>query len=628
MMVSRVWTWLTKHGLRWHIQLLTVVSLLVVFAFFWWTGQQTIEESIQQSLDNQLVAARLAASSLDHRLNTVLTVLEKTAADLNLTAGSPTDTQVSLLKDTQLQLSVYGQLLIWLDTDGSILWTEPHDTTLLSQPLPDFSIVRPAMKGVFRFVSNLCRSADSPQPYILLAVPVPQPSGQVSSLLFEKIDADQLGLNEILDQAMPGSESYIEVIDHEGTVLASSVVEARCQKQDHAVQFTNLIDNQQPMVGTCHQCHVGEDIEDIHQIEEVLAFAPLRVAPWGVAIRQPSSKVMAPIGHLRRQMLLGGGAVLVATLLAVSWFVTRQIVSPIQELDAASAQFADGNLDMPIASNGNDEIANLAANLERMRVRLEATLEDHRRWNEALEELVDERTRKLSVLYEQLQGKEVMVSQLLAKVLTAQEEERARLARELHDTIGQSLTAIIMTTTAVEDSLPTEYVSGKEKLGNVRVIATQALQDLRNLIFNLRPETLDDLGLVLALRSQAKECLEPTGVRVQIRSTRLNDRLPPEVEMSVFRVVQEAITNIARHDQASEASILLTRKDGRLVVRVEDDGVGFNLEQLMDEKKKGWGIRGMEERITLLGGKFYIGSQPSKGTLVLAEVPLDPTEDL
>jgi signal transduction histidine kinase len=627
-MAVRLWTWLTNRGLLWHIQLLTAVSLLVAFAFFWWASQRAIETSIQQSLDNQLTAARLVASSLDHRLSTILSVLENAAAQQHLTLGNATDEQVSLLKDTQLQLNVYGQLLIWLDTDGNILWSEPRDTNLLPQPLPDFSAIHSEMGSAGAFVSNLCQSSDSPYPYVLLAVPILHPSGQVGGLLVEKVDTDQLGLNAILDQVMPSSGSYIEVVDHDGTVLASSLVGGTCQTQDHAAQFTNYIDNQQPMVGLCHQCHVGEDTGDVHQVEEVLAFAPLSSAPWGVAIRQPSSRVMAPIGRLRRQLLLGGGAVLIAALLMISWFVTRQITRPIQALDAASAQFATGNLNVPIAHYGADEIAQLTTNLENMRVRLEATLEDHRRWNESLEKMVEERTRRLSVLYGQLQGKEAMVSQLLGKVLTAQEEERARLARELHDVIGQSLTAIIMTTTAVEDSLPVENVTGKEKLANVRIISTQALQDLRNLIFNLRPETLDDLGLVLALRIQTKESLEPTGVRVRLRSTGLKDRLPPQVEIAIFRVVQEAITNIARHARASEATILLTRQDGKLVIRVEDNGVGFNPEQLMGENHMGWGIRGMEERISLLGGKFYLGSEPGKGTLLLAEVPLAPNEDL
>jgi len=180
-----------------------------------------------------------------------------------------------------------------------------------------------------------------------------------------------------------------------------------------------------------------------------------------------------------------------------------------------------------------------------------------------------------------------------------------------------------MTTTAVENSLPADYVSGKDKLAGVRSMAVQTLRDLRGLIFDLRPEVLDDLGLGLALHSQVKKYLEPAGVKVNLRAVGLKDQLPAEVETAIFRVVQEAITNIARHAQASEASISLTKKDDRLIVRVEDDGVGFDPDQVLQKQQHAWGLRGMEERVTLLGGKFYVGSRPGNGTLVLAEVPLD-----
>ncbi|MFQ5577981.1 MAG: sensor histidine kinase, partial [Anaerolineae bacterium] len=215
----------------------------------------------------------------------------------------------------------------------------------------------------------------------------------------------------------------------------------------------------------------------------------------------------------------------------------------------------------------------------------------------------------------------------LGKVLTAQEEERTRLARELHDAIGQSLTAIIMATASVEKGLPAGFKRERQKLGRVRDIAAQSLQDLRNLIFDLRPETLDDLGLALALQSQAKKHLEPAGVQMQLKTTGLQNRLPAEVETVVFRVVQEAITNIARHAQARHVIILLTRKESRLIVRVEDDGIGFNPAGVMNGRRQAWGLRGMEERITLLGGNFSLNSHPGSGTLVLADVPLNPDED-
>jgi protein-histidine pros-kinase len=113
-----------------------------------------------------------------------------------------------------------------------------------------------------------------------------------------------------------------------------------------------------------------------------------------------------------------------------------------------------------------------------------------------------------------------------------------------------------------------------------------------------------------------------------LRAAGLKDELPAEVERAVFRVVQEAITNIARHARASEAYISLTKKDSRLVIRVEDNGLGFDPDQLQNGQRQSWGLQGMEERITLLGGKFYVGSKPGNGTLILAEVPLIPDETL
>jgi signal transduction histidine kinase len=625
-MVVRAKAWLGNLGLQRRIQLLTAVGLLVIFAFFWWAGQQAVETSTQQSLDNQVAVASAVASSLDYRLNAALSLLAATATELDLSQrDSPADLQAATLRKAQSQLSTYGRRLFWLAPDGSVLWTEPFDAGLTAKPFPNFPAVRPALEENARYISDLIQppAATSTQPFILLAVSVSRPAGGVDSLLVEEVDADQLGLGDLLSRVSV-KNGYIQVVDHAGIVLASSLSWYRFYKGDHTTQFARLIDSQQPMVGECHQCHADNAPGNGNsgRTEEILAFAPLSVAPWGVAVREPAGDVLAAANTLRMQLLLGAGVALAATWL-ITWLITRQIVEPIKAMGEASAQFAAGHLDVPVPSGGIDEVARLTANLEQMRVRLEATLADHRRWNEALEEMVEERTRELTSLYEQFQGKEVMCKQLLGQVLTAQEEERTRLARELHDTIGQSLTAIIMTATAVENSLPATLVSGRDKLATVRHIAAQTLQDLRNLIFDLRPEILDDLGLSLAIRSQAKKCLEPAGVKVHLKAAGLKNQLPAEVETAVFRVVQEAITNIARHAQASEANISLVHKDGKLIVRVEDDGVGFDPALVMNNGQTGWGLRGMEERITLLGGKFYIGSKSGNGTLLLAEVPLE-----
>jgi len=602
-----------------------MVGLLIIFVFFWLAGRRAVETSTRQSLDQQLTVANLVASSLDYRLESAMAILQKTANRPELTADRVSNAHPTLLREAQLQLSTVGRSLFWLSPTGNVFWAEPLDPNRPARSLPDFLAVRPALEQKEPYVSNLCQGSGPGKPHILLAVPVLGSTGEVDSLLVEEIAIDQLGLTKILSQLPLTENTYLEVVDHAGNVLLSSSPELSLKPVDHATQFASLIDSQQPLVGKCHQCHAGNDQK---RIDEVLVFAPLDQARWGVSVRQPAAEVLAPVNDLRRQLLIGGSVALAATVLASSWFVRHQILGPIQALHLASDQWAAGNLGVPTSPGGIDEVARLTANLEQMRTRLDATLEDHRRWNEALEEMVQDRTHELATMCEQIQDREAMCKRLLGKVLTSQEEERTRLARELHDAIGQSLTAIIMTTNAVEGSLPDSLVTGKEKLTNVRNIAAQSLQDLRNLIFDLRPEILDDLGLALALRSQVQKYLEPAGVEVRLRATGLKDELPAEVERAVFRVVQEAITNIARHAQASEAYISLTKKDNRLVVRIEDNGLGFDPDQVRNGQRQVWGLQGMEERITLLGGKFYVGSKPGHGALILAEVPLVRNGDL
>jgi signal transduction histidine kinase len=117
--------------------------------------------------------------------------------------------------------------------------------------------------------------------------------------------------------------------------------------------------------------------------------------------------------------------------------------------------------------------------------------------------------------------------------------------------------------------------------------------------------------------------LESAGMQVELKAVGIKDGLPADMEIAIFRVVQEAITNIARHAQATEVDILVSKKADRLIVRIEDNGVGFDPTQVMNGQLPAWGLRGMQERITLLGGEFYLGSKPGSGTLVLAEVPLN-----
>jgi len=227
-------------------------------------------------------------------------------------------------------------------------------------------------------------------------------------------------------------------------------------------------------------------------------------------------------------------------------------------------------------------------------------------------------------LYHELQHKEALRGQLLQKLISAQEEERRRIARELHDQYAQALTALSVGLEAAERVLPAEMTAVRTQLTEVRHLAAQTLDQTYDLIFDLRPTTLDDLGLVPAIRWYAESRLERLGVQVHLEASGLRERLPAEMETALYRVIQEALLNIAKHARAHQVHIHLAVQDGRLYGLVEDDGQGFNPAEVQRTGTggRGMGLLGMQERVELLGGTLHVETAPGQGTRVIMELPL------
>ena len=205
----------------------------------------------------------------------------------------------------------------------------------------------------------------------------------------------------------------------------------------------------------------------------------------------------------------------------------------------------------------------------------------------------------------------------LRRVVAAQELERRRLARELHDETGQALTSILLGLRTVEDARGEEQL--RAAVGGVRELVRSTLQDVRQLAVELRPKALDDFGLVAALERLTEGFAEQTGIALAFESALPEKRLPPEIETALYRIVQESLTNVVKHARASHVSISLGRKRGAVTVVVEDDGVGFDPGRAREE---GLGLIGMRERVALVGGKLTIESRPGAGTTFVAEVPV------
>jgi signal transduction histidine kinase len=208
---------------------------------------------------------------------------------------------------------------------------------------------------------------------------------------------------------------------------------------------------------------------------------------------------------------------------------------------------------------------------------------------------------------------------LSLRLVEVQEAERRFVARELHDEIGQMVTGLKL---LLETSLHPSGDEEKQSLDEAIGLINDLMERVRQLSINLRPQMLDDLGLLTALDWNFKRYFKQTGIRVQFRHTPLAERLPAQLETAIFRIVQEALTNVARHAGVKEVTVRLWKDAERAGVQVEDAGAGFDADQAQATRAS-TGLSAMRERAELLGGEFTLESACGSGTRVTVELPLD-----
>lgn len=304
------------------------------------------------------------------------------------------------------------------------------------------------------------------------------------------------------------------------------------------------------------------------------------------------ASMRAAVLALTTQFLLTITLVSVAGIL-VAVFLTWVLTRPILALVNATHAVAQGNFTPRVKRWANDEIGELADAFNIM-------------------------TEELAHTDELRRERESLRRQLLDKVIATQEDEHRRIARELHDSTSQSLTSLIVGLRMMETQCA--QCASPTKASDLRQVASKTLEEVHDLSMRLRPHVLDDLGLAAALERLASEWQARYKIPVDV-AIQLSERLPGEVETAIYRIVQEALTNIARHAGAHSASILVERHGDIVRAIVEDDGVGFDAATNHGERHLG--LLGMRERAELLNGTLTVESTAGHGASIFIEIPLE-----
>ena len=616
---SHYFGWMRNIGLQRRIMLYVALGLLILVTGFAFFALRAVNRSKDAVLQERLALAQTVAKDVDGLIRGSASQLEMTASLLfadPLRNLSPHEE--SMLLTMSVGLGAYpGGLgapvhVYVTDEDGNPVWEWDHPDgsevprgLLATQSEEIVSRRATVVKGL-RLLEGPTASA------LIIGVPVVASDGEVRGAITAALVAYPSNYALFVPSDTQVGQYRLELIDEEGIVVVSS------DQQDLFEPSRHLLIDGVPFLqrgrGVWEHRPSGEE-------DHVVAVVPLETIPWTVVLEQEEDVALALPGSLRRRIfLLSGIGISVGLLL--TWITTRQVALPLTRLTEIASDIASGDLETPVAVQGQDEVRALSRSFESMRLRLHESLEEIEGWNRELEARVATRTLALEE-----RNKERKL--LLEKIITAQEDERKRVARELHDMVGQALTGLSLTLGSAEAEVGRDPDRMRERLEALRATTSAAIEDVRRLIADLRPSVLDDLGLIQALGWYVENYLEKAGIETVAATSGSDVDVPAHLETALFRVLQEAITNIIKHSQAQNVSIRLDFAESTISGEVRDDGVGFDFEEVQGEELalRGVGLLGMEERINLLGGSFEVSSRPGEGTVVTFQVPLEPGSD-
>jgi len=595
--------------------LLTVIVISVSLGVI---SSIAIRESVDHTLQHQLKLSRIVAKNIDHLLSSSILRLYdiSLSGTIDLADNDWTDEREALRK--AYDYSIFSDGLFIINLDNHVVFTYPSKHMQYVNTLAVQNSGRVIHEGK-PFISDIFTVESSKKKLIHILVPIKNKNGKVEGVVGGEIDPSAQNFNEIIRSVPTEKNAYMELVDSMGFVIASSDAKRvfKDQSEGHSQFLEKLISDKQPVITKCHRCHVKDKgpATISERSVDIMAFAPLEAAPWSVSIVQPEKDILLPIAKMKKSFL-AVSAIFIAIALLLAVGMSQSIVKPVHELIDATVKIAEGDMSRPIAVGGRDEIGKLSSSFEIMRVKLADSQDDLQRYNMALEHLVAERTH-------QINDSRLKIKDLLKKVITSQEDERKRIARELHDNIMQDLAATLIKIDICKKFPENLTVA---KIDEIKMIIEKNIDDVYRIIKNLRPSILDDLGFEAAVRWLLDHHLESKGIHcyVNIYNTISDLTFEPQVEIELFRIIQESVINISKHARAENVFVLLEIRNGQLTIELEDDGCGFDITSAFDttESSRGLGLQGIKERASFLNWQCIICSSPGAGTRVSIKVPV------
>ncbi|MCL4301860.1 MAG: HAMP domain-containing protein [Anaerolineae bacterium] len=572
--------WITElraQAILLTILLLSLMLILTVGVTF--LAYQQISQSLAESRDQEL--ASVSAERLSESIEAFVRGLRTLANQTEMQSGEPTLQQGTLERGRDLvaDFTTDGGIII-LNARGFVSVTEPFRPDLIGQDFsqePYFKDARTLRTSTF---SDIIKEPGSGEDIIVIAVPIEKPDSQFMGVIAGRFYLSFQRLGQEIQKLRVGEEGTAYLVDRRGRLIYHPI--SRLIGTDFSSREAVQRLQQGTLIGAVTSHENG-------QPSTVEGYAVVQVTGWGLVIGEPWAQVVEPAQNALKPIAV----VLIVGLITVAAFVSlgvQAVTDPIQNLVIQTRQVTAGDYDAKVTLSRIKEIRELGM---------------------AFNEMV-----------EQIRKYRAGVRQYVADITQSQEEERKRIARELHDDTVQSLIAIGQRIELIKGMLD-DPIEARTRLSELRTMVTGAIASVRQFSRDLRPLALEDLGLVAAMQYLVNQLTQSEGVDVDFRVEGTPDGLPADMEVAIYRILQEALNNVKRHAHATEVNVLAQFTEKQIMLTVEDDGCGFTVpDSITDFASSGsFGMMGLQERAHLFGGNIEVESQLDEGTIVRLIIP-------